>query len=184
MASRGASRTGGAGGGGGGEWQPGGSLGGLPCRCHVPQCMPTLHEGQGEGKARDGDGGTHLLTSGSSNKHHPRAVSRAQARPPLAPSAVARKKKEMQSQAASRSAFAVHSYHAHSVPIILFTAVIDRGRLARSSEVYRREVTASGKPGPCRPTAGLSTPRSRHSLCIQKQQQWTREGQLSGREDR
>jgi len=41
-----------------------------------PTVRTDLHEGQGEGK--DGDGGTHLITSASSNKHHP--VSRAQVR--------------------------------------------------------------------------------------------------------
>jgi hypothetical protein len=127
MASRGAGKTGGAGGGGGGGC---GSLGGLPRRCHVPQCMPTLmptlHEGQGEGK--DGDGRTPLITSACSNKHHP--VSQAQVRPPFAPLQQRQPfhsgRRNMQSQAASRSAFAVHSYHAHSVPIILFIAVVDR----------------------------------------------------------
>ena len=45
-----------------------GSLGGLPRRCHVPQCMPIVHEGQGE--VKDGDGGTHLITDACSNMHH------------------------------------------------------------------------------------------------------------------
>ncbi len=113
MASRGAGKTGCAGGGGGGC----GSLGGLPRRCHVPQCMPTIHEGQGDGK--DGDGRTPLITSASSNKHH---VSRAQARPPstsaptVLPTLVAGKRNHLPPPpAASRSAVAVHSYHAHSV---------------------------------------------------------------------
>jgi hypothetical protein len=107
---RGASKTGGAGGGEGGS----GSLGGLPCRCHVQQCAPTVHEGQG------GDGGIHLIISASSNKHHP--MSQAQTKAPLA---------DLSTQVAgtqsptntpkllldqSRSAFALHSYRTHSVP--------------------------------------------------------------------
>ena len=158
MASRGAGKTGCAGGGGGGC----GSLGGLPRRCHVPQCMPTIHEGQGDGK--DGDGRTPLITSASSNKHH---VSRAQARPPSAsaptvlPTPVAEKCNHLPPPpAASRSAFAVHAYHAHSVQIILFTA----------------EVTASGKAGPCKPTAGLSTPKVQAQPVHSKQRHWKREG--------
>ena len=71
MTSRGVSKTGGAGGGEGGC----GSLGGLPCRCHVPQCAPTVQVGQG------GDGGIHLITSAGSDKHHP--VSRPPAKAPL-----------------------------------------------------------------------------------------------------
>ena len=78
---RGASKTGGAGGGEGGS----GSLGGLPCRCHVQQCAPTVHEGQG------GDGGIHLIISASSNKHHP--MSQAQTKAPLAPTFLLRSHK-------------------------------------------------------------------------------------------
>jgi hypothetical protein len=143
MASRGAGKTGCAGGGGGGC----GSLGGLPRRCHVPQCMPTLmptlHEGQGEGK--DGDGRTPLITSASSNKHLP--MSRAQTKAPFGFSAnrstyLGRRK--MQSLATTTSCFSIcirsplvpctFSVNSHG-PIILFTAVVDRGRQAHSSEV-------------------------------------------------
>ena len=49
-----------------------------------PTVRTDLHEGQGERK--DGDGGTHLITSASGNKHHP--VSQTQARPPLPPTVV------------------------------------------------------------------------------------------------
>ena len=109
-----------------------------------------MHEGQGEGK--DGDGRTPLITSASSNKHLP--MSRAQTKAPFGFSAnrstyLGRRK--MQSLATTTSCFSIcirsplvpctFSVNSHG-PIILFTAVVDRGRQAHSSEVLRREATA------------------------------------------
>ena len=51
-----------------------------------PTVRTDLHEGQGERK--DGDGGTHLITSASGNKHHPVSQTQLEARPPLPPTVV------------------------------------------------------------------------------------------------
>ncbi len=98
----------------------GGSLGGLPCRCHVPQCAPTPNEGQDEGKG--GDSRTPLITHASSNKHHPvsHAKTKAPKSPPTFPLWLQKCNHLPPPQDASRSASAVPSLTAHAAP----TAVV------------------------------------------------------------
>ena len=142
---RGVSKTGRAGGGEGGS----GSLGGLPCRCHVQQCAPTVHEGQG------GDGGIHLIISASSNKHHP--MSQAQTirneDPSSRPFYSGRRNAitYQHPEAASRSAFALHSYRTHLVP----TAMVQESCSLRAHAIGTHRTQQRGEdPGrrhdPCR----------------------------------
>ena len=141
---RGVSKTGGAGGGEGGS----GSLGGLPCRCHVQQCAPTVHEGQG------GDGGIHLIISASSNKHHP--MSQAQTKAPLAPTFLLRSQKRNHLPT-PRSCFSIcirtpllpYTFSANSHgPRILFTASARHRHTSHTTERRRHDPCRQGQAGP------------------------------------